>query len=178
MVDVSIWGIIFITLGVLILIKAFFGIDIPIFRIVLALALLYMGISLLINPPRSRVFISHSGTKHSQQAMFSKRNFKHEEIAENYQITFGQSTIDLRAANVDKPTTTDINISFGSATLRLNPEIPTLITANASFGKVEFPDDTQITMGNYTYRTHPHDTEPLLNIRANVSFGALEIESN
>lgn len=176
MITMNIWGIIFIALGILILIKTIFGIDIPIFRILIALAFLYVGILLLINPPQSKVFISHSNT-HSQQTVFGKRNFTHGELAANYQITFGQSTIDLRAIKLDKPASTDINISFGSATLRLNPEIPTLITANASFGKVAFPDDTEITMGNHTYRSHPHEVEPLLNIRANISFGSLEIES-
>ena len=177
MISLNFWGITFITLGTLILIKAFFGIDIPIFRIVVALVLMYMGISLLINPPHSRVFISH-GSMHSHHTVLGKRNFKHETLAENYQVTFGQSTIDLRSVKLDSPAATDINISFGSANLRLNPEVPTLISANASFGKIEFPDGTQITMGNYTYRSHPHDVEPLLNIRANVSFGSLEIESD
>lgn len=177
MITMNIWGIVLITLGVLILVNAIFGINIPIFRILLALLLLYAGFSLLTSSTRIKTYHSHA-TINSQQVVFAKRSFKHEKLSESYQIVFGESIIDLRKHEIDTPTTIDLNVTFGSGQLRLNPDVPTLINASASFGKVEFPDGSTISMGSQTYRSHPESIEPVLTIRANVSFGSLEIEKD
>jgi hypothetical protein len=177
MFTISLWGLGFIILGTLVLINSFFGLDFPIFKILLALLLIYAGVSILINPPQPKTIYSH-GTVHSQQIAFGKRNFKHDKLAENYQISFGQGAIDFREQNIEKPTSVNIGVTFGNAVLKLDPQVPTLITANASFGKIEFPDNTQISMGSYVYRTHPEEIETLLTIKCNVTFGSLEIQSN
>jgi len=180
MIGVNIWGIGFIILGALILINAFFGFNIPIFRILLALLLVYAGVSMLVSPPQTKVHVSHSYSHSSsglRQATFSKRNFKDEKLAGNYQIVFGQGTIDLREHKIETPTSMDITVTFGSATLQLDPNVPTIVTANASFGKVEFPDNSQVSMGSHIYRTHGVDVEPILKIQAQVTFGNLEIEN-
>lgn len=178
MIGMNIWGIVFIVIGIIILINTIFGINIPIFRILLALLLLYAGFSLLTSSTRTKTYQYSNASMKSTHVVFNKRSFKNEELSESYQIVFGEGIIDLRKQTIDIPTTLDINITFGSAQLRLNPDVPTLITASASFGKVEFPDNASISMGSQTYRSHPQDIAPVLTIRANVSFGSLEIEKD
>lgn len=178
MFNISIWGLGFITLGALILINAFFGLNIPVFKILLALLLIYAGVSMLISPPRTQTFFSHThGWQHSQHVVFNKRTFKDNQAGDSYNITFGQGTIDLSKTRFDEPATVDININFGSGILRLNPEVPTLVTANVTFGKVTFPNKEEISMGAYTFNSHP-DATPIMVIQANVTFGSLEIESH
>lgn len=172
----NIWGIGFIIVGALILINAFFGFNIPILRLLLALLLLYAGISMLISPPRPKMRHAIHGVC-SEQVVFGKRTFKHESLASNYQITFGQGIIDLRKQTVDMPKNVDISVTFGSAILKLNPDIPTRVVTSVSFGKVEFPDDNQLSMGTNTYQNYQDGTEPMLIIQAQVSFGSLEIEN-
>lgn len=177
MMNISIWGFGFIILGILLLVNAFFGLNIPIFRILLALFLIYFGVSMLLNPPHSRVFVSSTNQwQHSQHVVFSKRKFKDEQPGDSYNITFGQGTIDLSKTKFSEPATIDININFGSGELKLNPEVPTLVTAAVTFGKVTFPNEENISMGSYTYASHP-DQKPEIIIQANVTFGNLEIES-
>jgi len=140
--------------------------------------LIYAGISLLINPPRRRTFVSHTnGWQHSQHVVFNKRNFKDNQASDSYNIAFGQGTIDLSKTRFDEPTTIDININFGSGILKLNPEVPTLVTTNVTFGKTTLPNREEISMGTYTFNSHP-DATPIVIIQANITFGSLEIESH
>ncbi len=173
----NIWGIGFIILGLLILLNALFGFNVPIFRILLALLLLYAGVSLLINPPSSRVYATYTSMP-SQQVVFSKRYFGNQKMADSYQITFGQGIIDLRTQEITDPSTIDVSVSFGSGRLKLNPSVPTMVTAQASFGKVEFPDKSSISFGNHIYKNYNGDGEPVLKVQAQVSFGNLEIEND
>ncbi|TET06110.1 hypothetical protein E3J79_03085 [Candidatus Dependentiae bacterium] len=97
-----------------------------------------------------------------------------------YNVLFGAADIDLSTIEAIKeelrPVEVEINTIFGSTEIKLNKEIPIKIISSTAFGKTEFPDDTDINFGNYTYHTQ-EDKKPHLILRTSTAFSKLEIET-
>lgn len=170
MFNTSIWAIILITLGVLLLLKSFFGIAIPVFRIAMGGLFIYAGVSLLIKKPSLKT--------QYRNIMFSKRSVSSKKAANSFHVVFGDGDIDLSQIAIEKPTKLEVNVVFGNADLKVNPAIPTKIIAKTAFGRSSLPDDTQITFGKYIYYTQGKDQETLLEIHTNVAFGNLQVETD
>ena len=164
-----IWGILLILLGAELIIKGAFGIHIPVFRIAFGLFLIYAGITFLTNIGTAR-----AGKK---VIFFGKKTLTVAQPHNKYQIVFGEGVIDLSGITVTEPTHVEISTVFGSGIVKINPEIPTRIIAEAVFANAELPDNTQISFGRYTYTTGPAGQKPLLEIRAKVTFGSLIIHT-
>ncbi len=164
-----IWGILLVLLGAELIVKGVFGINIPVFRIAFGFFLIYTGIS----------FLTNNGTNSGKKKVisFGKQTITVTKPQKKYQITFGEGILDFSSLEIKERTKINITISFGSGIIKINPNIPTKVIAESVFGSARFPDDTQISFGKYTYSTGPADQEPLLEIRAKVTFGSLVIQT-
>jgi len=166
------WGVVLCLLGVSILLKVAFNLDIPVFRIVLAGVLIVLGIRLLLgtslkgSPPRNTI-------------AFSEGEVRPGGDDRNVTVVFGHGRLDLTGIRPeDHKDPIEFTTVFGSSTLRLDPAVPTRVTLSSAFGGAKAPDGTQLAFGTYVYRT-PGQTDdvPFLDIRATVVFGGLEIEA-
>jgi hypothetical protein len=168
------WASLLILLGILML----FG-SLPIFRIFVGILLIYLGIQLITN-------WSVSKEQAVQSIYFGKRtvsldtNTLQQGEAVRYAVLFGAAEIDISTVEAIKedlrPIEVEINTIFGSTEIKLNKEIPIKIISSTAFGKTEFPDDTDINFGSYTYRTQ-EDKKPHLILRTSTAFSKLEIET-
>jgi len=150
-----IWPVILITWGVILLFEALFGISIPLFKIVFAFFLFYVGYNIL------------SGSSCSiKKQFYCNKNWQ-----KNTAI-FGEKKFDF-SQNSSQPEEKNLNIIFGSALLIINPEIPTRISSQTVFGSSDFPNRTTITNGSYVYTNSTQ--EPIVDISTQVIFGSLKV---
>ena len=173
------WASLLIIFGISMLLGTLFGITIPVFRIFIGFFLVYLGIQMIANWPARKEQVKES-------IYFGKRSLIVEaatiqgEKPVRYTVMFGTADIDLshiEAINQEhRPVKLEIKTLFGNTQLKINKDIPTKIISSTSFGQTEFPNDTNITFGSYTYRTY-EEGKPHLVIRTSTAFGKLEITS-
>lgn len=165
------WGLFLIFLGIIFILKVTLGLNIPVFRVVLAFFLIYMGISLLIGGRfKPRV--------DKNTILFSDSKIEATKPGEKYDIVFSSGTIDLTGIdNIEKVSRVDVNTVFGSGVIRLNRDIPVVIKANSAFASISLPNGNQVTFGDQYYRSENYqEGQPYLELHTDVVFGSLSIE--
>lgn len=156
--------------GISLLIEALFGINIPIFKTFFALIIIYLGFMLITG--------SFSTSDKSTGIRFTKQTTTANNETRDYSIFFSSGLLDFSKIDPAKPMQTKLNIIFSNNTLLLNPAIPTIIKAHSALSNVTFPHETNIYLGNSTYKSHPEGTIPVLEIEANVALSNLEIRNS
>ncbi len=164
------WGILLVLLGLTIILKAVFKIDIPLFRMVFALLIIYWGLKLLFGGS----FLGSSGNT----VIFSESKIESKEAGNEYNIVFGKSTIDLTDIDISESgAVMEVNVVFGSGYILINPEIPTLIKVSTVFAESKLPKGNVSFFGDRTYKTKSYvDGENHLKLNIDVVFGNAIIE--
>lgn len=142
-------GAALILFGLSIIVKVVFGIDIPLFRVFLAGLLIYWGIC-LITKPKEVQFGSN------RTYVYTARTTDQEKFNKEYTIAFGGGKIDL--TNIKEstlPVSIQVNVSFGQATILIDKNIPTAITAQSTFAHIQIADEDQDVNSVERFHTHP-----------------------
>ncbi|HON10477.1 MAG TPA: hypothetical protein PLE24_06375 [Chitinispirillaceae bacterium] len=162
------WGVILILIGVAIIIRIVFNIHIPVFRIVLALILIYLGLKVLLGGAWTRCG--------SSSAVFQSSDLKITGESHEYNVIFGSSRIDASMPLAKGNDKLEINTIFGSSVLEIPSDIPVLIKVSAAFSGARMPDGNFVSFGDYTYKNKAFDkSAPYRLIKASVIFGSMTI---
>lgn len=165
------WGIILIIIGLSIIFKVIF--DISIFRVVLAIAFILIGVKLLIGRP-----VFHQKDK-DDNVIFGERTVRSNPIHDtDYNTVFGKTIYDFRDMEslTDRKTKITLNTVFGSTEVILPPELPVIIHADAVFASARLPNGNTVAFGDADYRSETARTDTSsLYIEAHVVFGGLDI---
>lgn len=154
------WGSFFILWGVSLLLQAFFGIHIPLFKTMFALFFFYLGYSIL---------TGNSFCKPNKPATtIHCKNW-------NKTILFGNKTLDFSHIQMHQlPAHKEYMFLFGSGMIKINRSIPTRIIVHTTLGSAHFPDGRTITSGTTEYLT---SNEPaVLEITVQVTLSSLVIQ--
>lgn len=165
------WGIILIVIGLSVIFKVIF--DVSIFRIVLAIAFILIGVKLLIGKP-----IFHREGK-NDHVVFGERSFSSNPVhGSDYNTVFGKTVYDFREMDtlIDRKTKITFNTVFGSTEVLLPPDLPVVVKTEAVFSSVRMPNGNTIAFGdaNYVSKVAEPDSSTLF-IEANVVFGGFDI---
>lgn len=167
------WGIFFLILGITIILKTFFNIDIPFFRIFIALFFIWIGLKILIGG--GPLFKSSKNGVIFGEARIDAGNI--ENLKDEYNIIFGRGIIDFTKIEL-KNTNNEIKINtiFANSRIKLNSEIPVVINTDSAFARIKFPDKTITSFGSYSYKTESFNEEkPHLKVKIDVVFGSVDI---
>ncbi len=161
------WGILLILIGITIIIKVFFKVDIPIVRIGFALFFIYIGVSILID----------GGIHKTDNTVLFQESEVHATNSQNdYNVVFGKGNIDLSGIELkDENTDVEINVVFGAGIVTLDKNMPIILTVDSAFAGAKLPDGNSVAFGttHYTSPSYRGDA-PALRIKADVVFGAIE----
>lgn len=158
------WGIFLIGIGVLMVIKHQFKLNISMPRIIIGILFLALGVSML---------MGGSAFRSKSNVIFSEGIIQVVDPGKEYNVVFGNMVIDLTAIPRDElGKKVEINTVFGNTLVKIDPTIPTVIKLTSAFGSGNTPDGTNIPFGDHTYRIGEGD--PVLTIEANVVFGKVE----
>lgn len=167
------FGILLILIGIAIIIRVVFNIDIPVFKIFIALLFLYIGIRLLAGD------ISFHHAKSGENAIFfGETYFKGIPKDNEYTVVFGYARIDLTneepAGEIQK---IKINTIFGGSELIINEIQPVRLKADAAFAGAKLPEGNETAFGTVNYQTKPVSKEEgFLDIESHVVFGEFKVD--
>lgn len=162
-------GIILISLGVLLLIRHIFNLNLPIFRILAGVVFLYIGISII---------FGGAGIKSGPNLVFSEGTIEAGGLDQEYNMIFSNGVVDLtNLPSLKRAHKLKVNTIFANGTIRINPQEPIILKVNSVFANAILPDNSSISFGNNTYmtKTFKPDTN-YLEVEASVVFGKLTVE--
>lgn len=160
------WGLLLIVLGLSIILKVIFNLNIPVFRMVISFLLIYMGLQIL--------FGGFPFEKNDRNVIFNDNRIK-VTAAGDYNIIFGKGIVDLTDFIADAHTRIEINTIFGSGLIKLKPEQPLKIVVNSAFAGAKMPDGNMISFGKYIYQTPGFkENQTFSEVAVNVVFGEVE----
>lgn len=174
------WGLTFVCLGLILLANYMFGFNLPVFRILFSLAIIYLGLSMLFGS--FGVGINKVAT--DNQAVFSSSQFKFDFMGADegkkgreYSTVFGESELDLTDVDLSKGSVDlKMNTVFGDTKLIVRKDTPLRIRTNAVFGNAALPNKNSSAMGKFKYESQGLAAgAPALNVDANVVFGQFEV---
>ena len=167
------WGLILVIVGVSIIFRIFFGINL--FRILFALFLILTGILILFG---TKGLLRYRST--GKENYFSER-IVHETPKDKteYNVVFGKTVYDFRDFEFteDKTVRIRLNTIFGSSQIRINNDIPAKIKIDAAFSGAVTPDGNTVVFGtNYYFTPSYREEDKHFYIEAEVVFGHLQLE--
>ncbi len=168
-VDGIFWGVLLIIVGVWFIVRRYVPFQIPVIRIIIAVFFVYVGIRILARGP----VIQEKNTM-----VFSESTLQYSpESGRDYNVIFSTGTVDLSDATVSgQSIRAQVNVVFGSATLRINPSMPVRVAMSSAFGTVEAPNGRSVAFGDTVYATPSwQEGAPALEIHATAVFGKLTI---
>lgn len=171
------FGIVLILFGLVILIKALFGIDIPLFRILCGCGLIYWGINLITNltlyPP-----INH----YQENIRFSSsiiNLFGRIPIKKEYNTIFGKLNLTIADTIIlDRPQYVKIRTIFGTTELTIPQDMPTQINMMSRFGSTQVVNQSTVSFGEKTVYLGPIRQNPLLIIDIETIFGNCNVQQS
>lgn len=168
LIDAVFWGVVLIVAGVLLIVRKYVPFNLPVGRIIVALVLVYLGIRIIVGGPTVRdgnTVVFGSGTTLVADAAGSR----------DYSIIFGSGDYDFTTMSPDD-VTREVNVIFGSGTLRIDPEAPVQIRMSSAFGSVRDPDGSSLSFGDRTWASPAYrEGSPAVRIKAAAVFGSLAI---
>ena len=165
------WGLILIVIGLSIIFRIFF--DINVFRIVIAIVFILIGIKILIGKP-----VLHASGNENDVFFGEKMISSMPEDGMTYNTVFGKTTYDFRDIKLEgEDARITISTVFGSTDIILPPSVPVKIKAEAAFAEARMPNHNTVAFGSIIYVSdNVSDTASVLEIEAHVVFGALVIK--
>ncbi len=165
-------GVLFILFGVSLILKAFWNIDLPLFRIGLALFLIYLGLGLIFQPPwkwGARERVIREGSERSW--IFSSGTVFLEEGASTFNAIFSSLEADFSSLSGEEKRMIECNAIFGSVVVTLPRDVPVRLEGHAVFGSVQFPDRKSVSFGSLS-----SEAQSEVVIVANAVFGSVEFK--
>lgn len=162
------WGVLFIFIGVILILKYLFHLNIPVGRVVVAFFLVYCGIIIAFG---GRIYSQNNGGN----MIFNSGEMNIADKDSEYNIIFSSGTVDLTSTPV-KSKKIEINCVFSKGTVIIGRDMPVVVKANSAFGATNLPDNTSISFGEHTYSSGGYtDSSDCLIIETNSVFGQLDI---
>jgi predicted membrane protein len=164
--------ILLISLGALLLLNNFLGVDINLFKLLLSVALIILGVSVL----------SGSGLRggtqvdRSHTVLFSegKNTVRDGAKIERFTTLFGAQKIKVEELH-EAGKILEISTIFGETKLQIPRSMPVHISGNALFGEIDYPDGESISFGDRHFDALHDLNQPVLQIQAQAYFGSIKI---
>lgn len=167
-----IWGAFLLLLGVALIIKVVFNVDFPIFKILVGLFIIAIGIKILFG----RTLFQH-GNIGPNDTMFTERVYHEPDDGEEYNVIFGKGVYDFTDVDLSKGTfRAKVSTVFGGSVIKIRRDMPVRIDADAVFAGAELPDGNTAVFGNSYYQSDNYDPDSAyLHIQADVVFGGVQV---
>jgi Cell wall-active antibiotics response 4TMS YvqF len=167
-------GLILILIGLAIIFRIVF--DVNLFRIIIATAIILFGVRILLG----KNWISNRSKK-DRDVIFSDYTYRESpQDKTKYNVMFGKSVYDFTGMHprMQESIKIKIDVVFGSAIIKINPDMPVKIKSEAVFGGSRMPDGNTVAFGSISYNTDSFKRDtPHFFIESNVVFGGIEVRA-
>ncbi len=166
------WGSLLIIIGLALVIKVVFNVDFPIFKIIIAFLLIYLGLRILFGS--FGMFQFKTGPN---EVLFTERTYNNPYDYKEYNVVFGKGVFNF--TNVDlSEGTKDVKIGtvFGATNIHINQDMPVKIQADAVFAGAELPDGNTAVFGTSIYTSESFNPDSAhLFIKLDAVFGGVQV---
>lgn len=162
------WGIFLMLIGLGLIIKVIFKIDIPLVKFFIGFVFIYLGIKLFVG----RDFSLFSNNKGENMIMFEKKTVADLDNGMDYNVIFGKGVIDLTKLDSEVKEV-KLNTIFGTSNVIVSDSIPFKIQSTAAFAGATMPDGNTNTFGTMIYENFDTVNNNLLFIESNTVFGRI-----
>lgn len=168
------WGVFLILIGLGIVIRVVFNINIPIIKFIIAFFFIFIGIKLLVGNFNFRHGHIDENTTLFSESKIDGTQGNHKE----YNVIFGSSVIDLRGIDLSEGSREiNINTIFSGTVLKIDKNIPLRIKAEAVFGNAELPTGNSATFGTVYYESEQFNSDTNhLFVKSDVVFGNIKVK--
>jgi predicted membrane protein len=168
------WGAFLLLLGVALIIKVVFQIDFPVFKVLVGIFLVLLGIKVLFGR-----FIIPSRHFDPEETIFNERTYHNPDSGKEYTVLFGKGVYDFTDVDLSKGSYhTKISTVFGGTQIIVPRELPVRITADAVFAGAELPDGSTAVFGSSVYENDLWTPDSAsINIKIDVVFGGAQVIS-
>lgn len=170
-----VWGAIIVLFGLSIILKEVFSFNIPVFKVVFGLFLIYLGGKTLYNA-FGQGRLSKEGEGRS--VVFGRSSIAPEFLSGSYSYdnVFGSQFIDLSQTRLENDfEDIEVNTVFGNTVLILPQGYPAEVEANSVFGSTVLPNTRSQGLGDKQYSIEGQDGLEPIRIETNTVFGKTEI---
>ena len=167
LIDGIFWGVLLIAVGAWFILRHFLPFHLPVFRLIIAVVFVYLGIRVLVHGPLA----GHPGPFFESHQKYTAGWDR------DYNVIFSSGDVDLSDVALGASSVrTQVTVVFGSGVLRINPALPVRIDMSSAFGTVEGPDGRSVSFGDTVYTSASYrDGAPALVVRAVAVFGRLVV---
>jgi len=166
------WGALLIVIGIALVIKVVFNIDFPVFKIIVAFLFVYIGIRILFGSFGMSQFKTGPN-----DTLFGERYFNSPYEHGEYNVVFGKGVFDFTDVDLTKGTKeVKLGTVFGGTIIKIDPEMPVKIVADAVFAGAELPDGNTAVFGTSSYISDSYVSDSAhLFIKLDVVFGGVQV---
>jgi len=166
------WGAFLLLLGIALIIKVVFQIDFPVFKVLVGIFLVLLGIKVLFGR-----FIMPSRHFEPEETIFNERIYDHPESGKEYSVLFAQGVYDFTDVDLSNGSfNTKISIVFGGTRIIIPGDLPVRISADAVFAGAELPDGNTVAFGSAVYESDSWRSDSAsINIKVDVVFGGVQV---
>jgi hypothetical protein len=167
------WGIVLMLIGLSIVIRVVFNVDLPIFKLLVAFFFIWLGFRIILG---DRGFFHFHATKND--VVFNENSFK-EINSENkeYHVVFGKAIYDFRDLEIKEKVKIHVHAVFGGAEIKLRRGTAYRIVTESVFGGIKLPNGNTSVFGTTHYQSGNFNPDSAhLFIKAEVVFGGIELQ--
>lgn len=155
------WGVIIIAAGLVIIINQFFKLNLPVMRITFGIFLIMLGVNFL----GGWKYHLHPNTT-TNEVVFGSKTMVYSQNEKEYNIVFGDATIDMSGIDKNTQKPVKINCVFGSAKIYLASSVKLSLESDVAFGNID---------NQFKSETNPDSNAVVVKMHANAIFGEIKI---
>ena len=166
------WGAFLLLLGVALIIKVVFNVDFPVFKVLVGIFLVLLGLKVLFG----RTFISERHFS-PEETIFNERVYENPESGKEYSVVFAKGVYDFTNVNLDEGSFhAKVSTVFGGCQIIIPRDKPVRIKADAVFAGAELPDNNTAVFGSSVYESDNWRSDSAsINIKVDVVFGGVQV---
>jgi predicted membrane protein len=174
------WGVLFVAIGVLVILRHYFGIQFPLIKVIFGILLVYFGVKILFTSFTKATPGTPTRLGPSQNiGLFSSSRFQYISNGkpQSFHTFFGDSDIDLSKMDLSRgDVDIELNVVFGEMLVVLGAQVPMQLESKALFGEIQLPNKKKITEGRHTFQSAILKASGAkINMRANAIFGEIKM---
>lgn len=166
------WGAFLLLLGIALIIKVVFNIDFPVFKVLVGIFLVLLGIKVLFGK-----FIIPSHQFDPEETVFNERVYDHPESGKEYTVLFGKGVYDFTNVDLSRGNyRVKVSTVFGGTQVIIPRDKPVRIKADAVFAGAELPDGNTAVFGTTVYESESWSPDTAhIDIKVDVVFGGVQV---
>ena len=166
------WGAFLLLLGIALIIKVVFQVDFPVFKVLVGIFLILLGIKVLFGR-----FLIPEHNFDPEDTIFNERVYENPESDKEYTVLFAKGVYDFTNVDLDKGNfRVKVSTVFGGSQIIIPRHKPVRITADAVFAGAELPDGNTAVFGTTIYESDTWSPDSAsINIKVDVVFGGVQV---